>query len=233
MCYICHFRGTGGEVVNHTLTSTCHVHLPKQTFSMRRKCLDHCSGQEAFSSLHYTEPIEVMLQNIKSGMKLYFDEQTRKIHYKRPIAEDKNITDSQTITEDADIYNLLPYVIDQLQQMDRLSDFVSLLHAIKNSYILKNIAFHLLLDVSNFYSKTSISSMRYSKESLSFWLTVHKLFKQRGINFFRGYKAESFGKEGCVKPSEFNLMLLFNPSLCELTLQRKEQAKRVEHFMQS
>ena len=143
-----------------------------------------------------------MLQNIKSGMKLYFDEQTRKIHYKRPIAEDKNITDSQTITEDADIYNLLPYVIDQLQQMDRLSDFVSLLHAIKNGYILKNIAFHLLLDVSNFYSKTSISSMRYSKESFSFWLTVHKLFKQRGINFFRGYKAESFGKEGCVKPSE-------------------------------
>ena len=37
--------------------------------------------------------------------------------------------------------------------------------------------------------------MRYSHQSLTFWCTVYKLFKGKGINFFRGYKGEGLGDE--------------------------------------
>ena len=35
--------------------------------------------------------------------------------------------------------------------------------------------------------------MRYDQQTTEFWLTVSKLFKGRGINFFRRYKGESMG----------------------------------------
>ena len=54
----------------------------------------------------------------------------------------------------------------------------------------ENITLHLLLDIGNFYSKDSINAVRYSNETLEFWLTVQKLFKGKGVNFFRGFKAQ-------------------------------------------
>ena len=43
--------------------------------------------------------------------------------------------------------------------------------------------------------------MRFNKETLAFWLTVQRLFKERGTNFFKGYKAESQGNKS-VKPMD-------------------------------
>ena len=61
---------------------------------------------------------------------------------------------------------------------------------IRERILTENIAFHLLLDIGNFYSKDSINAVRYSNETLEFWLTVQKLVKGKGVNFFRGFKAQ-------------------------------------------
>ena len=61
---------------------------------------------------------------------------------------------------------------------------------IRKRILTENIAFHLLIDIGNFYSKDSINAVRYSNETLDFWLTVQKLFKGKGVNFFRGFKAQ-------------------------------------------
>jgi hypothetical protein len=53
---------------------------------------------------------------------------------------------------------------------------------IRERILTENIAFHLLLDIGNFYSKDSINAVRYSNETLEFWLTVQKLFKGKGVN---------------------------------------------------
>jgi hypothetical protein len=62
--------------------------------------------------------------------------------------------------------------------------------SIRERILTENIAFHLLLDIGNFYSKDSINAIRYSNETLEFWLTVQKLVKGKGVNFFRGFKAQ-------------------------------------------
>jgi hypothetical protein len=51
-----------------------------------------------------------------------------------------------------------------------------------------NIAFQLLMDVGNFYSKDTVKNTRYTDQTLAFWVTVKKLFKGKGINFVRGFK---------------------------------------------
>jgi hypothetical protein len=55
----------------------------------------------------------------------------------------------------------------------------------------ENIAFHLLIDIGNFYSKDSINAVRYSNETLEFWLIDQKLLKGKGVNFFRSFKAQA------------------------------------------
>jgi hypothetical protein len=44
--------------------------------------------------------------------------------------------------------------------------------------------------------------MRYSDETLSFWVTVAKLFKGRGLSFFRGFKGEGLNYSRDVVPTE-------------------------------
>jgi hypothetical protein len=53
-----------------------------------------------------------------------------------------------------------------------------------------NIAFQLLMDVGNFYSKDTVKNTWYTDQTLAFWVTVKKLFKGKGINFFRGLKGQ-------------------------------------------
>ena len=52
----------------------------------------------------------------------------------------------------------------------------------------KNMALHLLLDVGQFLNANAPSRMRYSKTSLDYWLVIQKLFKGKGVRFFRGVK---------------------------------------------
>jgi hypothetical protein len=60
----------------------------------------------------------------------------------------------------------------------------------RNREVYSAIAFHLLLDIDKFYSKDSINAVRYSNETLEFWLIDQKLLKGKGVNFFRSFKAQ-------------------------------------------
>ena len=76
------------------------------------------------------------------------------------------------------------------------------MNAVASGYLDDNIAFHLALDVGNFYASDCVNSMRYNENSIQFWLTVSKLFKGRGTNFFRGFKGEGLRAGGAIKPSD-------------------------------
>ena len=120
------------------------------------------------------------------------------------------------LTDDANIYQLISHVIDVMKDIGTISDVISVLQAIKNGYLNDNIAFHLLLDIGDFYSLNSINNVRYSKQSLGFWVTVQKLFKGKGINFFRGFRAEGQKQVGkVIHPSdcEINFLVPSDPIL--------------------
>ena len=99
-------------------------------------------------------------------------------------------TDKWTQTNFSELYSILPDVINVLKEMQRYDDFVTVMKCIRERILTENIALHLLLDIGNFYSKDSINAVRYSNETLEFWLTVQKLVKGKGVNFFRGFKAQ-------------------------------------------
>ena len=71
--------------------------------------------------------------------------------------------------------------------MNRLDDVISLKQTICNDKLQNIITLHLLLDIGQFYSLTNIRQMKYSNDSINFWLTL-KLFKGGGATFFQGYK---------------------------------------------
>ena len=120
---------------------------------------------------------------------------------------DKTFTDGETQSEEftkayGKLTGLLPDVIRELIKMGPgfVDDFVSVLNALSKGYISENISFHLILDIGRFYGNSTVSNMRYSEEPMSFWVTIERLFKGRGINFFRGYKARGIGSN--CKPED-------------------------------
>ena len=62
--------------------------------------------------------------------------------------------------------------------------------------------------------------MRYTDTSMSFWIIVKKLFKGKGINFFRGYKSDNL-HDTSISPKvcRVNFIVLSDPILS------KESAK--------
>ena len=89
---------------------------------------------------------------------MQINEEMLQISFKRLMAEEYSVenaptyTETSTVTDDEDVYRLIPSVRDAVKNMGRLEDFIALLQAITNGYLGDNIAFHLLLDVGNFYS---------------------------------------------------------------------------------
>ena len=83
------------------------------------------------------------------------------------------------------LVGLLPDAIEELQKMgpDSTDEFISVVKALSKGYLTENISFHLMLDIGRFYETSSVASMRYNDETMSFWVTIEKLFKGRGINF--------------------------------------------------
>ena len=158
-----------------------------------------------------------------------FSHDDGKIRFKRKHPEEVYSTtekqDSYTTTDNSDLSELFFEVINVMDQYGRKDDFISMLHAIKDGYLLQNIAFHLLLDVGLFYGLSSISNMRYDKQSLAFWITVHKLFKGRGINFFRGYKAEGITRVERITPSDCKINFIV-PS--DKVLQRESAVYKMD-----
>jgi hypothetical protein len=58
------------------------------------------------------------------------------------------------------IIGVLPDVINVLNEMQRYDDFVTVTKCIRERILTENIAFHLLLDIDNFYSKDSINAVQ-------------------------------------------------------------------------
>ena len=106
--------------------------------------------------------------------------------------EDRHSCEDKSTQTDIDgLHEQLPRALCEFQSMGRLNDFEHLLKASSDGLLRDNIALHLLLDLGQWYESPTIHRMRYSHETLSFWVTVQKLLKGKGIHFFRGYKADN------------------------------------------
>ena len=116
-------------------------------------------------------------------------------------------------------YDIL-YSIDSV--LNRRSDFINLLRAIQSGHLMNSIALHIMLDAGRFYGLKDIRQMRYVDDSLNIWLTVKKLFKNKGINFFRGYMADGLqGNHGqVISPYDCKVNLVV-PSIS--TLRRESE----------
>ncbi|CAG2234370.1 unnamed protein product [Mytilus edulis] len=155
-------------------------------------------------------------EQINKGIKPNINSENMKITFKRTslvVNPEPKYKDESVQTPEEDIYALLPDVIESLKSMNRLEDFKSTLIAIVNGHLFNNIAFHLLLDVGNFFSQSTIHNTRYSEETILFWLTIQKLFKGKDIIFFRGYKGQGLSSEQSIKPEECKTTTGLIPSL--------------------
>ncbi|CAH1799200.1 unnamed protein product [Owenia fusiformis] len=119
---------------------------------------------------------------------------------------DSELEDSTNSISETELYDIMVKVLDIMRDMDRDEDFVSVLKSIVSGKLDTNICLHLLLDIGQ-YLRSHKSRMRYSEKSLQFWITVQKLFKGKGIRFFRGFtegeesEDDVFGKNFAV-PSD-------------------------------
>lgn len=87
--------------------------------------------------------------------------------------------------------NLLDKVYDVLEKIGRKQDFAMLLEVIASGVLpTTNIALHLLLDIGKFFRHGKVNAMRYNDISLNFWTVVMKMFKLRGVRFFRGFMGD-------------------------------------------
>ena len=122
-----------------------------------------------------------------------------------------------TQTDNADMYSLLSDGLESFHEMNRYDDFVSVLKCICEGIMTDNIGFQLLMDVGNFYSKDTVKNTRYTDQTLAFWVTVKKLFKGKGINFFRGFKGQGLNilRNDNIAPRDcrINFVVPSNPIL--------------------
>lgn len=187
-------------------------------FSLKVRELCELTGLEMLKSVHFPLSLPDMRIYVQKGCKLQIDIAERKIRIKRMASDyteakcsisdpttEKCVSESDDMaTKYSELYELIPHVIDRLLAIGRLDDFVAVLRALNRGHLEQNIALHLLLDVGKFYSQDGgISQMRYSQDTMDFWATVSKLFKGRGINFFRGFKGQGIGdRGGRIKPED-------------------------------
>ena len=125
-------------------------------------------------------------------------EDTMEIRFKRSDphvivperGEDSHSCKDKSRQTDIDgLHEQLSRALCEFQSMGRLNDFKHVLKSISDGLLRDNIVFHLLLDLGQLYGSPTIHRMRYSHETLSFWVIFQKLLKGKGINFFLGYKA--------------------------------------------
>lgn len=225
MCYFCPVVASADDILIHSITN----HDKQSKLSIRQKIFDEQTGHYAYRSLHFPWTISTLNEYHEKGIILKLDTERKMIKFKRKAPElqkDQNCESTttcgfdkstQTTPDETELHRLLKDVTRILTEKGRYQDFVSVLKGIVDNTLTDNIALHLLLDVGNFYSNDSIHSIRYSEETLAFWLTVKKLFKGKGINFFRGFKAQGLDKvqESHIKPKDcrINFAVPSNPIL--------------------
>ena len=216
ICYHCNKSSeTLAEIVNHELKH--HVGRNRQ-LSVRKQILDPKSGHVQYKSKHFHKSLEEVKERLDDGDKMTLDEDYCEIHLKRSKRPDTNCphsstnnptkkercerpdtksphssTENPTKTEEeieSRLLQCLPQLLEKLKTIGRSEDFLHVIESIVLGKLrLENIALHLLLDVGHFLSVGSSSEMRYSQTSIDFWLVVQKLFKSKGLRFFRGIRS--------------------------------------------
>ncbi|VDI03707.1 Hypothetical predicted protein [Mytilus galloprovincialis] len=207
MCYqfsTCKFTSSN---VDSILIHTIDNHFGPQTFSFRKKVLDENTGHTAYRSVHFGIEVTKLKMMLGKGYKPNINLEEQTICFKRCSSTMKvsgDYIEQECQTElNNELYDILPNIETKLKEIGRYEDFISVLKSIASGILTQNIAFHLLLDVGRFYSQSTIYSTRYVPETLAFWITIKKLFKGKGVNFFRGYKAQGISAENApVKPTE-------------------------------
>jgi hypothetical protein len=165
-----------------------------------------------YKSIHFDTTVGQLAMKINNGFSPIIREEEAKIIFKRhhdknektdrPTSELSSDTGKDVQTSHSELYSLIPGVIEKLEVAGRLADFESTMKAVTDGILEDNIAFHLLLDIGQFYSCSTVSNMRYSEETLQFWSTVKNLFKGKGIHFFRGYKSQGMKEDAPARPSD-------------------------------
>ena len=185
MCYYCtKAAASGTDLVGHQLLH----HLDQETerkFSIRKLEFDESLGYKIYRSKHFGVPLTELQKQQKDGKKIYIDEEQQKVLYKRPVtySSDEHSDEYDSSIDQQTISNGLKV----LQSIGRDQDFVAVMEALANGKLsTKNMALHLLLDVG-MQLRNEQFQVRYSQTTLDFWLIVQKLFRGKGIRFFRGF----------------------------------------------
>ena len=202
MCYYCSWKGRCDHIINHMIQNH-----PTEKLSIRLHELDAATGKRKLKSIHFSTDVVALKQKIDSGYNVHINTDTIKIEYERTSGKtscEKQTTKTsvETNTEYENVYQDFQGVMDKMKEIGRFDDFCSLLRNIRGGSLDDSIALHLLLDIGQFYRQSTVYSMRYSDESLSFWVTVAKLFKGKGISFFRGFKGEGMQMNRNLTPLE-------------------------------
>ncbi|CAC5378055.1 unnamed protein product [Mytilus coruscus] len=208
--------------------------MKKDLFKLRYKIFDENIGHYAYQTLYFAITVEELRRRSSNGYKCNVNIDSKTMSFERTSkAGNKETIDcgnKGTQTNNSPIYQVLPNVIDTLEEMGRLEDFVSLLHCIFNKTITESTALNLILDVGQFYRQSTISNMRYNEESIAFWVTVKKIIQGKGINFFRGYKGEGHlvPADGRLLPIDcrINFAVPSNPILAKETSKYTNDASR-------
>ena len=189
-------------------------HHGGENFSVRKKVYDETIGLVSYKSKHFNVKCDYLSEKRRRGCKINIDYNNVTFRIKRPPAskamededseyvnsasplacsgtpsESSESVDSETVTMQS-ILDLLPDVLNVMNEMERSPDFISVLKAIADRKLQGNIALHLLLDVGQFLRQNTVYSMRYHPVTREFWTLVHKLFKGKGLRFFTGLKGE-------------------------------------------
>ena len=163
---------------------------------MRKFVLNEEDGCAGYKSIHFNVTTQYILSR-KDTSKAYVDEESMTIRFKRinkespqiqelPIADMPEQPDKHQFDE-----SILKVILEKMDHIGRDNDFKNLLNSIANGKLpLSNIALHLLLDIGQILSQRKVNSMRYSDLTLDFWLVVSRLFKAKGLRFFRGFMAD-------------------------------------------
>ena len=196
-CYYCPLESSSVNVIiKHYATS----HGESQ-FSIRHKILHEETGIFNYKSAHFPMRARDIVELVRSGQTCIVDVQNAKISFTKTDTKipDVNgdtmdtvpVRDEAPHADDRPEYTctkeLINRVIDVIGQSGRRDDFISVLGALADGTLdADHISMHLLLDIVNFLSAETISSVRYSNTTLDFWSLVFKMFRGKATRFFRG-----------------------------------------------
>ena len=130
-------------------------HDKTEHLKIRRKILDDTTGQKSYQSLQFNITLQDIAQHKETGHTCQINIHEKRIAFKKSRNTNTAPTNDNksSQTDENDVYELMPGIIEKLRDMDRLDDFKSVQKAIESWILTRNIAFHLLLDIGKFYSK--------------------------------------------------------------------------------